>query len=172
MSPSTDPDPDIDPRLRAALRHAPDGDAAPPPLLDERIGAAARDAVSARAKPTTDRWWKRPYETLLRPPARGDGLRDAGAGHRNRRDVARPGAGAGDAGRCTNRSAVARKCWGHRICASAQSRRGCTGRAGRTGRRAPAGSEHRRCAGRAQSGRPRGPAPRLSIRSRAPGAAH
>lgn len=49
-----DREPSIDPHLLAALRHAPDRDALPPPELSARILAAARDAV--RPLPAASPW--------------------------------------------------------------------------------------------------------------------
>jgi hypothetical protein len=43
-----------DPRLRAALRHAPDADLQAPPRLRTQLLAAARDAVAPKT-----RWWQR-----------------------------------------------------------------------------------------------------------------
>lgn len=48
-------EPAVDPHLLAALRHAPDRDAEPPPQVTARVLAAARDAVRPPA-PSTPSW--------------------------------------------------------------------------------------------------------------------
>jgi hypothetical protein len=75
--PGHEPDPrERDPRLQAALRHAPDHDAAPAPELSAHILQAARAAVQApRQLPPT--WWQRltqPVAAWWRRPAAAAGL--------------------------------------------------------------------------------------------------
>lgn len=52
-------EPGIDPRLRAALDHAPDGDLRPPPTVRAAVLAAAHEARRPAAAPTNGwrRWW-------------------------------------------------------------------------------------------------------------------
>ena len=66
----------IDPHLRAALRHAPDGDMVPPTALDQRIKAAARHALlsphlAGRSRLGWPNWihWRAWLDHLLAPPA-------------------------------------------------------------------------------------------------------
>ena len=71
MTQGTDPDPPRDPRLLAALRHAPDRDDRPPAALREAILSQARRAAKEAAPKRPAPWLARAWAALQQPRLAG-----------------------------------------------------------------------------------------------------